>query len=161
MEKRVTVDMIYQKDFKVKARGYDQQEVDTFLDEIMEEMERLNKTVEDLQAQLREARQTKPAAPVAKPAQEAPAVGGSIQEVLAMAVKLKNDTMQEAQAKADAIIAEAETKARERLGSLDDEHERLTRQVAMLKEAAAEYRKKFEALLQAQQEAMDNAGELF
>lgn len=156
MEKRVTVEMIYQKDFREKSRGYDKQEVDAFLDDIMEEMERLNKTIEELQSQLREARQTRPAAPAPATAQN-----GSIQEVLAMAVKLKNDTMQEAQAKADAIIAEAESKAKERLGSLDAEHERLTKQVAMLKESAADYRAKFEALLQAQQETMDKASELF
>ncbi len=164
MEKRITVDMIYQKDFKVKARGYDQQEVDAFLDEIMEEMERQNKTIDELQAQLKEARQTRPAAP--QPMQPAPAPqpqqdGSSIQEVLAMAVKLKNDTIQEAQAKADAILAEAEKKANERLGSLTEEHERLTKQVAMLKEAAADYKQRFESLLKAQQEILDKSADLF
>lgn len=164
MEKRITVDMIYQKDFKVKARGYDQQEVDAFLDEIMEEMERQNKTIDELQAQLKEARQTVPAflerkqpAPAPQPQQD----GSSIQEVLAMAVKLKNDTMQEAQAKADAILAEAEQKANERLGGLTEEHERLTKQVAMLKEAAADYKQRFESLLQAQKELLDKSSDLF
>ncbi len=164
MEKRITVDMIYQKDFKVKARGYDQQEVDAFLDEIMEEMERQNKTIDELQTQLKEARQTVPAflerkqpAPAPQPQQD----GSSIQEVLAMAVKLKNDTMQEAQAKADAILAEAEQKANERLGGLTEEHERLTKQVAMLKEAAADYKQRFESLLQAQKELLDKSSDLF
>ncbi len=164
MEKRITVDMIYQKDFKVKARGYDQQEVDAFLDEIMEEMERQNKTIDELQTQLKEARQTVPAflerkqpAPAPQPQQD----GSSIQEVLAMAVKLKNDTMQEAQAKADAILAEAEQKANERLGGLTEEHERLTKQVAMLKEAAADYKQRFESLLQAQKELLDKTSVLF
>ncbi len=164
MEKRITVDMIYQKDFKVKARGYDQQEVDAFLDEIMEEMERQNKTIDELQTQLKEARQTVPAflerkqpTPAPQPQQD----GSSIQEVLAMAVKLKNDTMQEAQAKADAILAEAEQKANERLGGLTEEHERLTKQVSMLKEAAADYKQRFESLLQAQKELLDKSSDLF
>ena len=40
MEQRITIDTIYQKDFRVKNRGYDQEEVDKFLDDIIEEMER-------------------------------------------------------------------------------------------------------------------------
>ncbi len=78
-----------------------------------------------------------------------------------MAVKLKNDTMQEAQAKADAILAEAEQKANERLDGLTEEHERLTKQVAMLKEAAADYKQRFESLLQAQKELLDKSSDLF
>ena len=47
------------------------------------------------------------------------------------------------------------------MGSLSEEKEKLTGQVEALKTAAAEYRAKFEALLQAQQEAMEKASDLF
>ena len=164
MEQRITVDTIYQKDFRVKNRGYDQEEVDKFLDDIIEEMERLNKTIETLQGQLQEARQARPAAPAPAPAPAPaaqPAATGSIQEVLAMAVKLKEDTLEEARVKAQAIIDEAQAKAQERLGSLEEEHERLTQQVEEMRTAARDYRDKFEALVKAQSEVLEKSSELF
>ena len=166
MEQRITVDTIYQKDFRVKNRGYDQEEVDKFLDDIIEEMERLNKTIETLQGQLQEARQARPAAPAPVPAPAPapaaqPAATGSIQEVLAMAVKLKEDTLEEARVKAQAIIDEAQAKAQERLGSLEEEHERLTQQVEEMRTAARDYRDKFEALVKAQSEVLEKSSELF
>ncbi len=165
MEHKITVDVIYQKDFRTKKMGYDPEEVDGFLDDIIAEMESMNKTISTLQAELREARTARPAAtgtvPVVKPAAEPASNSGSIQEVLAMAVKLKEDTLGEARAQAKAILEEAEQKAKERLGGLEAEHERLTRQVEEQRRAAASYRERFEALVKAQSEAMDKAGELF
>ena len=58
-------------------------------------------------------------------------------------------------------MAKAEEEAADKLGSLSEEKEKLTGQVEALKTAAAEYRAKFEALLQAQQEAMEKASDLF
>ena len=78
-----------------------------------------------------------------------------------MAQKVKNETIAAAEAKAAAIVAKAEEEAADKLGSLSEEKEKLTGQVEALKTAAAEYRAKFEALLQAQQEAMEKASDLF
>ena len=82
-------------------------------------------------------------------------------EILEMAQKVKNETIVAAEAKAAAIVAKAEEEAADKLGSLSEEKEKLTGQVEALKTAAAEYRAKFEALLQAQQEAMEKASDLF
>ena len=82
-------------------------------------------------------------------------------EILEMAQKVKNETIAAAEAKAAAIVAKAEEEAADKLGSLSEEKEKLTGQVEALKTAAAEYRAKFEALLQAQQEAMEKASDLF
>ena len=82
-------------------------------------------------------------------------------EILEMAQKVKSETIAAAEAKAAAIVAKAEEEAADKLGSLSEEKEKLTGQVAALKTAAAEYRAKFEALLQAQQEAMEKASDLF
>ena len=82
-------------------------------------------------------------------------------EILEMAQKVKNETIAAAEAKAAAIVAKAEEEAADKLGSLSEEKEKLTDQVEALKTAAAEYRAKFEALLQAQQEAMEKASDLF
>ena len=57
--------------------------------------------------------------------------------------------------------AKAEAEATERLDGLNEERETLSRQVAELKTAAANYRQQFEQLLQAQQEALEKAADLF
>ncbi|MGN0763732.1 MAG: DivIVA domain-containing protein [Aristaeellaceae bacterium] len=169
---QITVEMIDTKEFKIKPRGYDQQEVDDFLDAIGDEMVRQLDTIQSLQQQLQQARaarpQPQPEAPtqVLKPVQPKPApasapASDSFREILEMAQKVKDETIAEAQRKADAIVEEANTQASARLSNLEKEKESLTREVAALKAAASEYRAKFEALLQAQQEAMEKAADLF
>ncbi len=170
----VTIEMIETKEFKVIARGYDPKEVDGFLDDIMDEMARLMDEKQALQQQLAAAKAAA-AAPAAtqvvRPVQAnpyaapkaAPAAAPSKDalEILEMAQKLKNETLEKAQAEAQEILAKAQEKADEQLKDLSGDKEALTRQVADLRAAAAEYRKNFEALLQAQQEAIEKASNLF
>ncbi|MGN1021650.1 MAG: DivIVA domain-containing protein [Aristaeellaceae bacterium] len=169
---QITVEMIDTKEFKIKPRGYDQQEVDDFLDAIGDEMVRQLDTIQSLQQQLQQAKaarpQPQPEAPtqVLKPVQPKPApvaspASDSFREILEMAQKVKDQTIAEAQRKADAIVEEANNQASIRLSGLEKERDALTREVAALKAAANEYRAKFEALLQAQQEAMEKAADLF
>ena len=167
---QITVEMIDTKEFKIKPRGYDQQEVDDFLDAIGDEMVRQLDTIQSLQQQLQQAKAARPQpeAPtqVLKPVQPKPApasapASDSFREILEMAQKVKDETIAEAQRKADAIVEEANSQASARLSNLEKEKESLTREVAALKAAASEYRAKFEALLQAQQEAMEKAADLF
>ena len=172
---QITIEMIETKEFKTKPRGYDPQEVDEFLDAICDEMARQLDEIQSLQQQLAAAKAARPApAPAPAPVTEAPtqqikpvtarpaAVPDSdFREILEMAQKVKNETIAAAEAKAAAIVAKAEEEAADKLGSLSEEKEKLTDQVEALKTAAAEYRAKFEALLQAQQEAMEKASDLF
>ena len=55
MAQQITIQAIEQKEFRTKARGYDPEEVDTFLDDICDEMERQQNTIASLQQQVREA----------------------------------------------------------------------------------------------------------
>ena len=170
---QITIEMIETKEFKTKPRGYDPQEVDEFLDAICDEMARQLDEIQSLQQQLAAAKAARPApapAPVTeaptqqiKPVTARPAAGpdSDFREILEMAQKVKNETIAAAEAKAAAIVAKAEEEAADKLGSLSEEKEKLTGQVEALKTAAAEYRAKFEALLQAQQEAMEKASDLF
>ena len=45
---RVTVELISNKEFSIESRGYNKQEVDNFLDDICEEMERMETEIKDL-----------------------------------------------------------------------------------------------------------------
>lgn len=174
---QITVDMIETKEFKTKPRGYDPQEVDEFLDAICDEMIRLQDKINSLQQNLEAANAARkqaetahqarpvmaPATPAAPAASVAPVAmpTDDIREILEMAQKVKNETIAAAEAKAEEIMAKAKEEAAAKLDNLDEEKESLTKQVAALKTAASEYRTKFEALLQAQQEALEKASDLF
>ena len=153
---RITVDEISRKEFSFANKGYNQKEVDDFLDDICDEMERMESEIMDL----------KQKTSVVRPAAQEPAAVSteneqSFREVLAMAVQVKEETLRKAREDAEAIRAKAENEATERLEGLGQERKALEQEVAALKKAAADYRARFEALLQAQQEAMEKAGGLF
>ena len=153
---RITVEMISQKEFSFANKGYNQKEVDDFLDDICDEIERMESEIMDLRQKTTAVR------PVA---QENSGLSSeneqSFREVLALAVQVKEETLRKAKEDAEAIRAKAETEATERLDGLSEERKSLEAEVAALKKAAADYRKQFEALLQAQQEALEKASDLF
>ena len=153
---KITVEEISSKQFSIVNRGYNEKEVDDFLDDICDEMERMENEIIDLR------QKTSMTRPVV---QESSGVDSetekSFREVLAMAVQVKDETLRKAREYAEAIRAKAETEATERLDGLAEERQTLEQEVAALKKTAADYRAQFEALLQAQQEALDKATGLF
>lgn len=170
----VTIEMIETKEFKVIARGYDPKEVDEFLDDIMDEMARQLDEIQSLQQQLAAAKAAPnvPAATqVVRPVQASPYAAPkaaqaevpdkAFREILEMAQKVKDETIAKAQNEAEEIRAKAQEQADAQLKGLDEEKNKLTQQVTNLRAAAADYRSRFEALLQAQQEAIEKASDLF
>ncbi len=158
MEK-ITVELIAHKEFSISPKGYNQAEVDNFLDDICEEMERMEKEIADLRQKTTTVHPVVPAVPAASGISEDQEK--SFREVLEMAMQVKDDTIRKAREDAEAIRAKAETEATERLDGLNEEREVLVKEVADLKAAAADYRTKFEALLQEQKEALEKAAGLF
>ena len=141
---RITVDEISRKEFSFANKGYNQKEVDDFLDDICDEMERMESEIMDL----------KQKTSVVRPVSQEPAAVSaeneqSFREVLAMAVQVKEEAIRK------------ENEAAERLDGLSEERKSLEAEVAALRKAAADYRAQFEALLQAQQEALEKASDLF
>ncbi|MBQ9324442.1 MAG: DivIVA domain-containing protein [Clostridia bacterium] len=160
----ITVEVIANKEFSIKPRGYDQEEVDTFLDEICDEMEQMLKNISQLQQQLREAQaqanrpvQSAPAAPAPSPVD---ASESSLREILLMAQKVKDETIADARKKADEIIENAQKKAEDQLGAIASERDSLTRQVEALRETAKDYKSRFAALISQQQEALQKINDL-
>ncbi len=162
---RITTELISTKEFAVVSKGYDRQQVDDFLDDICDEMERMEAELKDLRQKTTMVREPAPApTPAPAPAAQSSVSAeeeNSFREVLEMAKKVRDDTIRQAKEDAEAIRARAEAEATDRLDGLNEEKDALTRQVASLKTAAAEYRTKFEQLLQAQQEALEKASDLF
>ena len=153
---RITVDEISRKEFSFANKGYNQKEVDDFLDDICDEMERMESEIMDLKQKTSVVR---PVAP--EPAAVSAENEQSFREVLAMAVQVKEEAIRKAKEDAEAIRTKAEHEAAERLDGLSEERKSLEAEVAALRKAAADYRAQFEALLQAQQEALEKASDLF
>lgn len=164
MPERITIDDIEKKQFSVTPDGYSKQEVDEYLDLICDELDRLLLENRKLHQELEGARAavSKPQAAPA-PITRTPTQGETqaFREILEMAQKVKDDTINAAKGQADAIVADAQREADARLGDLNAQHDRLSQQVAELKHVAQEYRNRFESLLAAQQDALDKASDLF
>ena len=98
---QITIEMIESKEFKIKPRGYDQQEVDEFLDAICDEMAAQQDQIQALQQQLMSAQAKRPApAPAPAPA-VTPDATGALQEILEMAQKVKAETIAAAEKQAE------------------------------------------------------------
>ena len=169
MPQQITISTIESKQFSEVPRGYSQEEVDTFLDDICDEMERMIGANQKLQQQLREAQaalqraQQAPAAPAPAPvSSSAPSTDqeASFREILQMAQKVKEETISEARKKAETILSEAQTQAEEQLGSIAAERDALSAQVDTLKKTVQDYRTRFTELLRSQQEAMEKLSDL-
>ena len=154
---RITADVIAEKEFTIESRGYNKDEVDTFLDLICEELDRLNNDIQDMRQKTTMVRPSAPAAESSVSREDE----NKFREILEMAATVKEETIRKAREDAEAIRLKAETEANERLNGLAEEREVLEKEVNALKETAAEYKRQFEELLHAQQEALEKATGLF
>ena len=157
---KVTVDLISSMEFNVVNKGYDQKQVDAFLDDICDEMERMEAEIKDLRQKTTVVREAPAPAASVKSGISAEDEN-SFREILEMAKTVRDETIRKAKEDAEAIRAKAEAEATERLDGLNEERDGLTKQIAELKTTAANYREGFERLLQAQQEALEKASDLF
>jgi DivIVA domain-containing protein len=176
--------------------GYDQDEVDDFLDEVVVELRRLNQENEELRQRLiaSDARanelqnsaqqggfvqQQEPvaaAAPVAAPAFPAAGIDpnadpGNTNNLLQLARRLHEEHVREGVEKRDSLIAEghaaaarvvaeAETRQRSQLGSLDQERQHLEQRIEELRNFEREYRQKLKGYIEGQLRELDSANVL-
>lgn len=171
----VTIEDIESKQFRLAARGYDQREVDEFLDSICDEIERLLGQLDQAERRIAyanaEARKAEAAGGSVRPAMSdavspyaAPkadqTADDAFKDILAMAQRVKEQTIKDAEDKANEIIANAREAAAARIGGLEEEKQRLETQVEAMKTSAREYKEKFAALLAAHKELLEQAEEL-
>ena len=166
---KITIELIETKEFHVAARGYNQHEVDEFLDSICDELERVEGEINALKQEnerLRNqavpgAKQVEAPAKAEEPAAKAPAsADGTFREILEMAQRVKEQTIADAEAKAADIINNAEIQVKARLGNLAVEKDEVEAQVKALKAAAQDYKAKFAEMIATAQEALDAASDL-
>lgn len=141
MEQRITVNDILDKKFSTVAKGFNQQEVDEFLDQICDEFDHRDAEMNALRqeiAQLKSA-QANGSKTVPQQTRSEAATDDSFREILEMAKRVKDQTIADAQTKAAQILANAETEARQQLGDLTKQKEELTAQLNAMKASAKSY----------------------
>ena len=181
--------------------GYDQDEVDDFLDEVVVELRRLNQENEELRqrlvasdsriSELQRSGAAQPQQPTfiqqpepiaAPPAPAAPAFAaaapesnpmdpGNTNNLLQLARRLHEEHVREGVEKRDALIAEghataarvvaeAETRQRAQLGSLEQERQQLEHRIEELRNFEREYREKLKSYIEGQLRELDSANVL-
>ncbi len=165
----LTIDEILDKEFGTLENGYNPEEVDVFLDDIVDELERQQQYIADLEARLKKAEEDLEAAQnkaeeAPAPVQEAPVLpnlGTTLESMFRRAGLVADDTIKEAEEKAGTIVKEAEEKASAILEDAQQERETLLGTLGNLKAAAAEYRNSFLSMLDKHRQALEESTDLF
>jgi cell division initiation protein len=154
---RLTITDIESKMFRRVAYGYDQHEVDEFLDCICDEMEQLQRELNEKQGEIdmanAELRKAEAASGFVQPAPTTPE--NSFREILEMAQRVKDQTIADAQRRAEEIVSDARAQAEAELGGLEETRNGLLETVRGLREKARGYRDAIAGLIREQQEALD------
>ena len=170
----ITPEDLITKSFKIVTEepGYDRNEVDDFLDELVVELRALYSERDALERQVEQLSANAPDSPAAAvaPAQSSAAPAAAPQDaaaLLAMAQKVHDDyvaqgekakaeLIEEAERKADAMVSEAQQQREEVLSRLTDEKEELEIAVEALRGFESRYRSKLLQHLDAQVQELKN-----
>lgn len=170
----ITPEDLITKSFKIvtEESGYDRNEVDDFLDELVVELRALYSERDALERQVEQLSANAPESPAAAvaPAQSSAAPAAAPQDaaaLLAMAQKVHDDyvaqgekakaeLLEEAERKADAMVSEAQQQREEVLSRLTDEKEELEIAVEALRGFESRYRSKLLQHLDAQVQELKN-----
>lgn len=170
----ITPEDLITKSFKIvtEEAGYDRNEVDDFLDELVVELRALYSERDALERQVEQLSANAPDSPAAAvaPAQSSAAPAAAPQDaaaLLAMAQKVHDDyvaqgekakaeLLEEAERKADAMVSEAQQQREEVLSRLTDEKEELEIAVEALRGFESRYRSKLLQHLDAQVQELKN-----
>lgn len=171
----ITLDTIVNKVFKVVKNGYDNNEVEAFLDEILEEMENreaqtnqlkeqvaeLTRELEAAKAQLAAAQNAPaakaPAAPVASDDRHATE---SFELVLSKAKGAYEEIVSAADKRADEIIAKANEDAASIRSNAESQISDLTQKLASLRKQTSDYYTAVKRAVDAQSASLDQLKKL-
>jgi DivIVA domain len=157
--------------------GYDQDEVDDFLDEVVAEMRRLAEENETLKSELVQAKQQAESA-AAQPASSAPAAAVSTDDpidaegttnLLQLARRLHEEHVREGIQKRDELIAEGHSQAARIVEEAEREHARkmqsfdrdraaAEKQIEDLREFEREYRQSLRGFIETQLNTLEGTG---
>ncbi|MED9822585.1 MAG: DivIVA domain-containing protein [Christensenellales bacterium] len=168
----ITLDTIVNKVFKVVKNGYDNNEVEAFLDEILEEMEnreaeteKLKEQVETLKAELEQAKAQLAARPAVQAAPVAQAAAPerhseSFELVLSKAKGAYEEIVAAADVRAEEIVSKANQDAASIRTDAENQIADLTAKLASLRKQTADYYASVKRAMDAQNASMDQIKKL-
>ena len=130
---------IHHKEFTHALRGYNEAEVDAFLDQVADELERLFKENIDL-SEKNEALEAK--------VRDYQDMERTLHNTLLSAQRSSDEMMHKAQREADAVLKDAEVKAKEVIHNALTSKQKATTDLGRIKQAEEEFRSNFKALLE-------------
>ena len=142
----ITIEDIQKKQFSTRSRGYDKFEVDTFLEDIIMQMEQMDSELEELRRKCSSLYET---INVYKQTED------SMKEILVIAKEKKDEIIEGANQQAQAIVDEAQAKANELMGGIDERVNAIAQKELELKTNYIEFKTQLEAMLKAQLTAIE------
>ncbi len=136
---RLTPMDIHHKEFRHAIRGYSEEEVDDFLDEVVAEFERLFKENIDLKEQMEHVREKM---------SQYENMEETLRNTLITAQKSAEDVHRNAKREAELIIKDSELKAKEVVQNAEMQRQELEKKLTRLTQAEEEFRSKFKGLLE-------------
>ena len=137
----ISIEDIQKKQFTTRSRGYDKFEVDTFLEDIMMQMDSTENELNDLRRKCSTLYET---INVYKQTED------SMKELLLLAKEKKEEIISKANEQAQEIIDAAKAKASEMTNGLDTRLEQLKAETETMKKEYDTFKAKFEDMLTAQ-----------
>lgn len=129
---------IHHKEFHRSIRGYNEEEVDVFLDQVADEFERMFNHNRELQEKV-EKMQDK--------VEQYEGLEQTLQKAILTAQQAADDVQLNAQKESELIVKDAELKAKEIIQDIADKKEEIKGDLHSLKNAEKEFRSKFKGLL--------------
>lgn len=144
----ISIEDIQKKQFTTRSRGYDKFEVDTFLEDIMMQMDSTESELDDLRRKCSALYET---INVYKQTED------SMKELLLLAKAKKEDIISKANEQAEEIIKTAKEKASEMTNGLDAKLEQLKTETEAMKKEYSTFKQAFENMLKTQLTSLENA----
>ena len=164
------VNMVFKEPASANS-GYDQDEVDVFLDEVAETIRKLTKDKTDLENKVKaaEARVTELEKGAAAPVAPGGTTASEATGVLQLAQQLHDQHVSEGQAEAKRLVAEAKTKSQsivtqaetkytETLAKLETEKGLLERKISELRDFERDYRTRLKSYLESLLSSVESDG---
>lgn len=137
---------IHHKEFRHSLRGYSEDEVDSFLDQVADEFDRLFKENIDLAEKLEQANER---------VRAYQSMEATLNNTLLAAQRSAEEIVNKAGLEADGMLRDAELKAKEIVHNALQRKQTVAAELIRIKHAEEEYRAKYKGLLEAQMRNLD------
>jgi cell division initiation protein len=132
---------IHHKEFGHSLRGYNEEQVDAFLDEVADEFERLFKENIDLSERLEAAGER---------VRTYQAMEATLQNTMVAATRSAEEIGNKARAEAEMTVRDAELKAKEIIHNALQQKQKVANELIRIKQAEEEFRGRYRSLLESQ-----------